>query len=113
MHPERFPLGTLKKFHTRRMGLYKVLRRFDSSAYGLDILHDFGVSPVFSVENLTRYRTSMMSQRLTVRPLQSSLLNRPTTEELVQSLPVQFHHPCHRHSPVVNFSKPKIIDGNH
>ena len=51
MHPERFLLETLS-------GPYKVLRRFGSSAYELDIPRDLGINPVFSVEDLTRSRTS-------------------------------------------------------
>jgi len=35
--PEWFPLGILKRLHTRRKGPYKVLRRFGSNAYELDI----------------------------------------------------------------------------
>jgi len=37
VRPERFLLGTLKKFHARHMGPYKVLRRFGFKAYELDI----------------------------------------------------------------------------
>jgi len=33
VHPERFPLETLKRLHTRRSGPYKVLKRFGSNAY--------------------------------------------------------------------------------
>jgi len=44
VHPERFPMGTLKRVHTRRMGPYKVLKRFGSIAYELDIPYDLGIS---------------------------------------------------------------------
>jgi len=57
VHPERFPLRILKNIHTQRKGSCKVLRRFGSSAYELDILRDLGISLVFSVEDLTRCRT--------------------------------------------------------
>jgi len=49
VHPERFPLETLKKLFIHCMGPYKVLRRFGSSAYELDILSDPGINPVLSV----------------------------------------------------------------
>jgi len=42
VHPEGFTMGTLKKLHTRRKGSIKVLRRFDSRAYELDIPRDLG-----------------------------------------------------------------------
>ena len=44
VHLERFPMGTLKRLHTRRMGPYKVLKRFGSIAYELDIPYDLGIS---------------------------------------------------------------------
>jgi len=69
VHPGRFPLGTLKRLHTQCRGSYKVLKRFGSSAYELDIPHDLGISPVFRVEDLTRYHTSTRPQRFLVRPL--------------------------------------------
>jgi len=42
VHPERFPLRTLKRLHTRHRSPYKVLKRFDYSAYELDIPHVLG-----------------------------------------------------------------------
>jgi len=91
VHPEKFPPETLKKLYTRRRGPHKVLRRFGSSAYELDILCDLGISSVFSVENLTRYRTSTRPQQILVHPLQQLLLRRPTTKEFVQSFPIRIH----------------------
>jgi len=73
VHPERFPLGILKRLHTRCRGLYKVLRRFGSSTYELNIPCNLGISPIFSVENLTCYRTFMGPQRFLVHPLQPPL----------------------------------------
>ena len=35
VHPERFLLKTLKRLHTRHRGPYKILKRFDFSAYEL------------------------------------------------------------------------------
>jgi len=112
VHPESFSLKILKKLHTRRRGPYKVLKRFVSTAYELDIPHDLSIILVFFVENLTHCRTSTRLQQFSVRPLQASLLKRPTTEEFVQSFSFRFYHPCRRHS-LVNFSKPERIDENH
>ena len=50
VHLERVSLETLKTLHTRRNGLYKVLRRFGFSAYELDILCDLRISPMLSIE---------------------------------------------------------------
>jgi len=47
----------LKKLHTR--GPYRVLRRFGSNAYELEIPRELGINPVFNVEDLTPYRTQV------------------------------------------------------
>ena len=98
--------------HTRRMVPYKVLKKFGSIAYELDIPYDLGISLVFNVEDLTRYGTFTRPQWFSVHPLQSSLLRRSTTEEFVQSFPVRSQHSHRRHLSVANFSKPGRIDGN-
>jgi len=92
VHPERFPLGTLKRLHTRRSGPYKVLKRFSFSAYEVDITCDLGINPLFNVEDLTCFHTLVT--------------------HVVQPYPARLHS-HRRHSPVVNFSKPGRIDGNH
>ena len=97
-----FALGTLKKLHTQRRGPYKILR-LGSGDYELNIPRDLGISPVFSVENLTRYRTSTGTQQLLVCPLQQPLLKRPITEEFVQPFPVRIHYARRRHSAMANF----------
>jgi len=112
VHLQRLSLGTLKKLHTWRRGPYKVLRRFGSNTYELDIFRDLGISLVFNIEDLTRYRTSTGSQWFSVRPLQPQLLRRSTTEELMQSFPVRLHHSHYRHLRAVNFLKPGRIDWN-
>jgi len=40
------------------VGPYRVLRRFGSNAYGLEIPEELGINPIFNVEDLTPYRTS-------------------------------------------------------
>ena len=82
VHPERFLLGTLRKLRTRHSGPYKILKRLGSSAYELEIPYDFGISPVFRVEDLTRYRTPTRPQRFSVHLLHPPL-PRPAIEELV------------------------------
>jgi len=57
VHPERFPLETLKKPHARRIDPYRVLRRFGSNAYKLEIPRELGINRVFNVKDLTLYRT--------------------------------------------------------
>ena len=47
--PREVPIGNFEKALYSLQGPYKVLRRFGSSAYELDILRDPGINPVFSV----------------------------------------------------------------
>ena len=74
VHPERFPLGTLKKLQTRRRGSYKILRRFDFNAYKLDIPHDLGISSVFNVDNMTCYHTSIFPMILRLAQCSTSII---------------------------------------
>ena len=57
VHPERFPLKTLKS-SILDVEAVQVLRKFGSSTYELNISRDLGINPAFSVEDLTHYRTS-------------------------------------------------------
>jgi len=97
VRPERFPPGTLKKLHARRIGPCRVLKRFDSNAYELDIPCELGINKVFNIDDLTLYHTPMAyptaipyEQALTSRSSQPFLLQpplppplrRPSTEEI-------------------------------
>ena len=52
---EHYPKGTYKKFHSRSVGPYKVLKKISSNAYVLDLPNNMGISNVFNVEDLTLY----------------------------------------------------------
>ncbi|XP_038972521.1 uncharacterized protein LOC120104756 [Phoenix dactylifera] len=56
IRPERFPSGAVRKLHARSMRPYKILKRVGSNAYVVDIPSDFGINPVFNVEDLVAYR---------------------------------------------------------
>ena len=54
VHPERLPLGTLKRLHTRCSGPHKVLKRFDSTNFIFPLILE---SVGYSAEDLPCFRT--------------------------------------------------------
>jgi len=48
IHPKQYSSGTMKKLH----GPFKILRSFNSNAYILDLLPDFGISLSVNIEDL-------------------------------------------------------------
>ncbi|GAV56545.1 hypothetical protein CFOL_v3_00087, partial [Cephalotus follicularis] len=56
MRSERFPTGTLRKLHAKRMVPYHIRQRLIADAYVLELLNDVTISPIFNVEDLTPYQ---------------------------------------------------------
>ena len=98
VRPKMFPSGTLKKLHALHMGPYRVLRRFSSNGYELNMPRDLEINPVFNVEGLTLYRTPMAystiipdesastfrrPQPFPIQPLLPPPLRRPPTKEII------------------------------
>jgi len=52
---ERFPPGTWKKFHARRLSSYRVLWRISFNAYELDMPRELRINHAFNVEYLATY----------------------------------------------------------
>jgi hypothetical protein len=40
----------------KKIGLCKILRKFEANAYEIEFLDDVGISPIFNVEDLYPYR---------------------------------------------------------
>ena len=59
VHSERFSLKTLKRLRTQHSVPNKVLNKFGSSAYKLDIHHNLGISQVFNAKDLICFRNPM------------------------------------------------------
>jgi len=53
---ERFLLGTVKKLHAREAGPFEVMKRINDNTYVLNLPEDFGISPIFNVEDLVVYK---------------------------------------------------------
>ena len=53
---ERLLSGKVSKLESRGSGPFKVLRRFGTNAYELELPKEFGVNPTFNVSDLVPYR---------------------------------------------------------
>jgi hypothetical protein len=56
LRPERFPPGSFTKLHARRAGPFQVTKKLGSNAYVIDLPADFGISPIFNIEDLTEFK---------------------------------------------------------
>ncbi|KAA8530465.1 hypothetical protein F0562_005174 [Nyssa sinensis] len=56
LRPERFPPGSFTKLHARRAGPFRVTKKLGTNAYVIDLPSDFGISPVFNIEDLTEFK---------------------------------------------------------
>lgn len=56
LRPERFPPGSFTKLHARRAGPFQVTKKVGSNAYVIDLPSDFGISPIFNIEDLTEFK---------------------------------------------------------
>jgi len=55
IRPERFAKGTYHKLHHRSAGPFKILKRLGSNAYHIELPSPLQLSPIFNVEDLTKY----------------------------------------------------------
>lgn len=52
---EHFPLCSFTKLHARHAGAFKVVKRLGPNAYVVELPTDYGISPIFNIEELTRF----------------------------------------------------------
>jgi hypothetical protein len=53
---EIFSRGTYYKLKLKKIGPYKILKRFGENDYELELLGDVGISPIFNIPYLYPYR---------------------------------------------------------
>ena len=53
---EWFPSGTVKKLQAHSARPFKALKRIGLNAYVIDLLHDYGISSSFNIEDLVAYK---------------------------------------------------------
>lgn len=71
LRPELFPLGSFTELHVRRVGPFRVAKKLGTNAYVIELPPDFGVSPVFNIEDLTEFEGDAVE--LSTAPAQEAL----------------------------------------
>ncbi|KAL6327807.1 hypothetical protein AAG906_025727 [Vitis piasezkii] len=54
--PERFPPGSFTKLHAHRAGPFRVTKKLGTNAHVIELPSEFGISPVFNIEDLTEFK---------------------------------------------------------
>ena len=52
LNKDRFPRATHNKLKWKKIGPCKILRKFSSNAYEVELPKDVGISPIFNVSDL-------------------------------------------------------------
>jgi hypothetical protein len=56
LRQEIFPRGMYNKLKMKKIGLCKILRKFEANAYEIELPDGVGISPIFNIEYLYHYR---------------------------------------------------------
>lgn len=55
---EKFPRGDYNKLKLRKIGPYKIMRKFSVNAYEIELPSNIGISLIFNVANIYHYQVN-------------------------------------------------------
>lgn len=64
MRKERFPKGEYNKLKVKKIGPCKILRKFPTNVYELDLSTNIGISPIFNGVDLYLYKGDTLSSSI-------------------------------------------------
>jgi hypothetical protein len=56
LRPECFSPVSFTKLYARCTGPFRVIKKLGTNAYVIDLPHDFGISPVFNIKDITEFK---------------------------------------------------------
>jgi hypothetical protein len=81
LKPERFPPGSFTKLHARRARPFQITKKLGNNAYVIDLPSEFGISPIFNIEDITAFKGDINDQdhRSQAEDMPACLPKVPTT----------------------------------
>jgi hypothetical protein len=70
LRKERFPRGTYNNLKMKKIGSCKILRKFEASAYDIELPYDVGISPIFNIAYMYPYRVEEVGEEESQKEIQ-------------------------------------------